>query len=234
MKKRLTALILAVILCLAATGCTYSELLSLVNGTDYGIGSYALGEIPPYSGKAAVTVNSNKPFFSEDEITDTSFESYSELYYLGRCGAATASLSRDTMPTEERGKIGMIKPTGWHLVKYDFIDGKYLYNRCHLIGYQLSGENANEQNLITGTRYLNVTGMLPYENKVASYIRATGNHVMYRVTPIFDGANLLASGVLMEALSVEDGGARISFCVYCYNAQPGVAIDYATGDNELE
>lgn len=234
MKKRLTALLLAIVVCLAAAGCTYSELLSLINGTDYGIGSYALSEIPPYSGNAAVTINSNMPFFEAEEITDKSFESYSELDYLGRCGAATASLSRDTMPTEERGKIGMIKPSGWHISKYDFIDGKYLYNRCHLIGYQLSGENANEKNLITGTRYLNVTGMLPYENKVAAYIRKTGNHVMYRVTPIFDGANLLCDGVLIEAFSVEDNGKGICFNVFCYNVQPGVVIDYTTGDNYEE
>ena len=138
------------------------------------------------------------------------------------------------MPTEERGSIGSVKPSGWQTVKYDFVDGKYLYNRCHLLGYQLTGENANEQNLITGTRYLNVDGMLPFENMVADYVKETDNHVMYRVTPVFDGAELVARGVLMEAYSVEDGGDGVEFCVYCYNVQPGVKIDYATGDSEEE
>lgn len=195
--------------------------------------SYSLDSIPDYSGSAYVTVNDNHPYFSDADLTTTSFESYSEFDSLGRCGAAYASVSTDTMPTEERGSIGQIKPSGWHTVKYDCVDGKYLYNRCHLIGYQLTAENANEQNLITGTRYLNVEGMLPFENMVADYIKETGSHVLYRVTPIFDGDSLVASGVLMEAESVEDKGESICFNVFCYNVQPGITIDYPTGDSTL-
>jgi len=182
---------------------------------------------------AAYIVNNNVPYFTADEITDKSFEDYSELDRLNRCGTATACLSKDTMPAEGevRGEIGYIKPSGWHTVKYpDVISDRYLYNRCHLIGWQLGAENANEKNLITGTRYLNVTGMLPYENRVAEYIRKTGNHVMYRVTPDFEGNNLVASGVLIEARSVEDDGCV--FCVYCNNIQPGISIDYATGESK--
>ena len=195
--------------------------------------SYSLDSIPDYSGSAYVNVNDNQPYFSDTDLTTTSFETYSELDGLGRCGVAYACVSTDTMPTKERGSIGQIKPTGWHTIKYDCVDGKYLYNRCHLIGYQLTAENANEKNLITGTRYLNVDGMLPFENMVADYIKETDNHVLYRVTPIFDGDNLVASGVLMEAKSVEDKGEDICFCVFCYNVQPDVAIDYATGESEL-
>ena len=192
-------------------------------------------DIPVYSGKASVQINGNKPFWTESEYTTEEFEEYSELDSIGRCGVAYANISDATMPTEERTEIGMIKPTGWHTVKYqDVIDDRYLYNRCHLIGYQLAGENANEKNLITGTRYLNVEGMLPYENQVSSYVRKTGNHVMYRVTPLFEGNNLLASGVLMEAYSVEDFGAGICFCVYVYNVQPGIEIDYATGESKIK
>jgi hypothetical protein len=195
--------------------------------------TYSLDSIPDYSGSPYVTVNDNQPYFSDSNLTTTSFESYSNLDSPGRCGVAYACVSTDTMPTEERGSIGQIKPTGWHTVKYDCIDGKYLYNRCHLIGYQLTAENANEKNLITGTRYLNVDGMLPFENMVADYIKETDNHVLYRVTPIFDGDNLVASGVLMEAKSVEDKGEGICFCIFCYNVQPGVNIDYATGESTL-
>ena len=195
--------------------------------------TYSLDSIPDYSGSPYVTVNDNQPYFSDSDVTTTSFESYSDLDSLGRCGVAYACVSTDTMPTEERGSIGQIKPTGWHTVKYDCIDGKYLYNRCHLIGYQLTAENANKKNLITGTRYLNVDGMLPFENMVADYIKETDNHVLYRVTPIFDSDNLVASGVLMEAESVEDKGEAICFCVFCYNVQPGVTIDYATGESTL-
>lgn len=194
----------------------------------------SLDDIPAYSGSPYVTVNDNVPYFTDADLTTTSYESYSDLDSLGRCGVAVANIGQDIMPTEERGSIGSVKPSGWHTVKYDVVDGNYLYNRCHLIGYQLSGENANEKNLITGTRYLNVDGMLPFENMVADYVQETGNHVLYRVTPIFDGDNLLASGVLMEAMSVEDEGEDILFCVYCYNVQPGVGIDYATGDSWLE
>ena len=196
-------------------------------------GTFRLSDIPEYSGSPYVAVNGNVPYFSESDLTDVSFESYSDLDALGRCGVAYASVSTDTMPTEKRGSIGEVKPTGWHNKKYDFVDGKYVYNRCHLIGYQLTAENANEKNLITGTRYLNVQGMLPFENLTADYVKETGNHVLYRVTPIFEGDNLLASGVLMEAESVEDDGDGVLFCVYVYNVQPGVAIDYATGDNWL-
>ena len=192
----------------------------------------SLDNIPAYSGDAYIEINSNVPFFADDELTAESFESYSELDSLGRCGVCVASVGRDIMPTEERGEIGSVKPTGWHTVKYSgIIDGNYLYNRCHLIGYQLAGENANDKNLITGTRYLNVEGMLPFEDMVAEFVKETGYHVMYRVTPFFDGNNLVAKGVLIEAESVEDGGQGISFNVFCYNVQPGIMIDYATGDS---
>ena len=190
--------------------------------------------IPPYSGSVYITVCDGIPDFSDDELTEVSFEQYAELDSLGRCGVCTASVGRDIMPTEKRGSIGQVKPTGWHTVKYDFVDGKYLYNRCHLIGFQLTGENANTRNLITGTRYLNVEGMLPFENMVADYVKETDNHVMYRVTPVFIGDELLARGVHIEALSVEDDGDGICFNVYCYNVQPGVSLDYATGESEAE
>lgn len=192
--------------------------------------------IPPYSGYAFVEVNGNVPYFSDSdkERTDV-FETYSNLDSLGRCGVAYANICKEIMPTEARGAIGSVKPTGWHTVKYnDIIDGNYLYNRCHLIGYQLAGENANTKNLITGTRYLNVVGMLPLENAVDDYVDSTGNHVIYRVTPMFTGNELVARGVLMEAYSVEDGGNGIQFCYYCYNVQPGIGIDYATGESWKE
>lgn len=193
-----------------------------------------LDEIPAYKDEPYVVIHNNVPSFSKEEITDESYEYYSELDLLGRCGVTMACIGKDLMPTEERGAIGMIKPSGWKLKKYDIVDGKYIYNRCHLIGFQLTGENANEKNLITGTRYLNVEGMLPFENQVAEYIRKTGNHVMYRVTPIFEENNLVASGVQMEAYSVEDKGIGVSFNVYIYNIQPGIEIDYATGENWLK
>ncbi|WP_408639982.1 DNA/RNA non-specific endonuclease [Coprococcus eutactus] len=194
-----------------------------------------LADIPAYSGSAYCEINGNVPAFDDDELVTDAFENYSDLDSLGRCGVAYANICKEIMPTEERGVIGMVKPSGWHTVKYnDRIDGNYLYNRCHLIGYQLAGENANEKNLITGTRYLNVTGMLPFENEVADYVESTGNHVLYRVTPVYDGDNLVASGVQMEAESVEDKGAGVSFNVYVYNVQPGVLIDYATGGSEAD
>ena len=193
-----------------------------------------LADIPAYSGEPYVAINGNVPYFSDAEMTTTSFEDYSPLDSLGRCGVAYSCVGTETMPTEKRGPIGQIKPSGWHTVKYDFIDGKYLYNRCHLIGYQLTAENTNEQNLITGTRALNIDGMLPFENMTADYIKETGNHVLYRVTPMFDGNDLVSKGVLMEAKSVEDNGDGILFCVFAYNVQPGVTIDYATGDNEAD
>lgn len=191
----------------------------------------SLSNIPAYSNSPYVVINDNVPFFNAADLTTSSYESYSNLDELGRCGVAVASVGKDIMPTEERGNIGSVKPSGWHSVRYQGIDGNYLYNRCHLIGYQLTAENANEKNLITGTRYMNVDGMLPFENMVADYVKETGKHVLYRVTPIFEGNNLLASGVLMEAKSVEDNGEGVQFNVYCYNVQPGIEINYATGES---
>ncbi len=187
---------------------------------------------PTYGGKPYVTLG--RASFSEELCTTASFESYAPLDSLGRCGTAFACVGRDIMPTEERGSIGQVKPTGWHTVKYEFVDGKYLYNRCHLIGFQLTGENANRQNLITGTRSFNVDGMLPFENMVADYVKETENHVLYRVTPVFIGENLVCSGVYIEAYSVEDRGEGIDFLVYCFNVEPGVVIDYATGESRLD
>lgn len=193
--------------------------------------AFDLSSIPAYSGSPYVEVNNNVPYFADADLTTTSYETYGELDSLGRCTAAVACIGQDLMPTEKRGDIGSVKPTGWHSVKYAGVDGGWCYNRSHLIGRQLTAEDANEKNLITGTRYMNVEGMEPFENMTADYIKETGNHVLYRVTPIFEGSNLLASGVLMEAKSVEDNGAGILFCVYCYNVQPGITIDYATGDS---
>ena len=193
----------------------------------------SLSSIPVFSGNAYVSVNGNIPGLSAADRTSEYFEKYTALDYLDRCGVAFACLGRETMPTEERGAIGSVKPSGWHTVKYDCVDGKYLYNRCHLIGFQLSGENANTRNLITGTRYMNIEGMLPFENMVADYIKETGNHVLYRVTPVFKGSELVCRGVQIEAFSVEDNGDGICFNVYCYNNQPGVEIDYATGSSWL-
>lgn len=194
-------------------------------------------DVPAYSGLPYTEVNGNKPFFEEKDYSIKSFEHYSSLDLLGRCGAAYANVSRELMPTEERGNIGKIKPTGWVQEKYEGIvdaNPPYLYNRCHLIAYCLTAENANEKNLITGTRYMNVEGMLPFEERVARYLDQNDNHVLYRVTPIFEGLNLLASGVLMEAYSVEDNGEGVCFCVYCYNVQPGIKIDYRTGKSSVE
>lgn len=195
--------------------------------------AFNVADVPAYSGEPYTAVNNNEPYFTSDNLTTEAFENYSELDALGRCGVAYANVCLETMPTEKRGSISEVKPTGWHSVKYDNVDGKSLYNRCHLIGYQLTAENANKQNLITGTRYLNVDGMLPFENMVADYVKETDNHVLYRVTPIFTGDNLVADGVLMEGYSVEDEGDGICFCVYAYNVQPGITIDYATGDSWL-
>lgn len=195
--------------------------------------AFNAADVPAYSGEPYTAVNNNEPYFTSDNLTTEAFENYSELDALGRCGVAYANVCLETMPTEKRGSISEVKPTGWHSVKYDNVDGKSLYNRCHLIGYQLTAENANQQNLITGTRYLNVDGMLPFENMVADYVKETDNHVLYRVTPIFTGDNLVADGVLMEGYSVEDEGEGICFCVYAYNVQPGITIDYATGDSWL-
>lgn len=195
--------------------------------------AFNAADVPAYSGEPYTAVNNNEPYFTSDNLTTEAFENYSELDALGRCGVAYANVCLETMPTEKRGSISEVKPTGWHSVKYDNVDGKSLYNRCHLIGYQLTAENANQQNLITGTRYLNVDGMLPFENMVADYVKETDNHVLYRVTPIFTGDNLVVDGVLMEGYSVEDEGDGICFCVYAYNVQPGITIDYATGDSWL-
>ena len=226
MNKRLIAALIAVIFLVAASVTACTLLRSSVKENETTVPSDTQTE-EPY-----IKVNGNVPRFSEEEKKNaTAFESYSDLDALGRCGVAFACVGKETMPTEERGPIGSIKPSGWHSVKYDFVDGKYLYNRCHLIGYQLTAENANEKNLITGTRYLNTKGMLPFENMVADYVKETGNHVLYRVTPVFEGKNLVASGVYMEAYSVEDDGDGICFYVYVFNRQPGVKINYLTGDS---
>lgn len=234
-KRQKKKIIVALIALIAMAGGAYQKMESSdaahVSTKAAHAASATLEDIPEYSGTPYAEINNNRPSFTESELVTSSYEKYSSLDDLGRCGVAVACVGKDLMPTEERGSIGMIKPSGWHLVKYDSVDGKYLYNRCHLIAYELTSENANRENLITGTRYLNVTGMLPFENKVADYVKETGNHVMYRVTPVFDGDDLLASGVHMEAESVEDGGAGISFNIYCYNVQPGIVIDHATGDS---
>ena len=196
--------------------------------------SFNLNEIPDFDGKTPyVILYNNEPEFPDEDFNINSFEKYSELDSLGRCGVAYANVSKDTMPTEARGDISKVKPTGWHAVRYDCVDGKYLYNRCHLIGYQLTAENENKQNLITGTRYLNVEGMLPFENQVAEYIKTTNGHVLYRVTPIFKDNNLVANGVQMEAKSVEDRGEKVKFNIYAYNVQPNIKINYLTGSSEL-
>ena len=196
--------------------------------------AFSLEDVPAYGGDAYVAMNDNIPYFQPEEIRTESFEFYSELDDLGRCGVVYACIGQDLMPNEARESIGSVKPTGWQSTRYDdLVDGKYLYNRCHLIGFQLTGENANKKNLITGTRYLNIDGMLPFENLVADYIKETENHVMFRVTPVFVGEELVARGVLMEGYSVEDAGEEICFCVYAYNVQPGIEIDYATGKSKL-
>ena len=196
--------------------------------------AYSIENIPEYTDKEYIIINNNEPYFTEEDYTLTSFEKYSDLDLLGRCGVAYANVGTDTMPTTERGSIGMIKPTGWHTIKYDIVNGKYLYNRCHLIGYQLTGENDNEKNLITCTRQMNIGPMLEYENKIADYIKQTNNHVLYRVTPVFKDSNLLATGVEIEAYSVEDNGKGIKFNIFIYNVQKGIEIDYTTGDSKLK
>ena len=218
------ALSLLLLLCLLLSAC----------GTAAPAPSFDLEDIPEFSGEPYVVLEDNRPNFPEEEWAAEPFEEYSPLDSLGRCGPAYACVGLETMPTEERGSIGQVKPSGWKTAKYDNVDGKYLYNRCHLLGFQLTGENANEENLITGTRYLNVEGMLPFENLVADYVKETSNHVLYRVTPVYEGADLVPWGVEMEAWSVEDNGAGVCFHVLCFNAQPGVTIDYATGDSWAE
>lgn len=226
MIRRAAGILMALYIMISSPACT-------VPGTTDGANTAGQG-IPEYSGAPYVEINGNVPEFTDGDMTTDSFETYSELDSLGRCGTAYACVGRDLMPTEKRGSIGSIKPSGWHSVKYDFVDGKYLYNRCHLIGYQLTAENANRKNLITGTRYMNTIGMLPFENMVADYVKETDNHVLYRVTPMFEGNNLVASGVKMEALSVEDRGDGISYNVFVYNVQPGVIINYENGDSREE
>ena len=196
--------------------------------------AYSIENIPEYTDKEYIIINNNEPYFTEEDYALKSFEKYSDLDLLGRCGVAYANVGIDTMPTTERGSIGMIKPTGWHTIKYDIVNGKYLYNRCHLIGYQLTGENDNEKNLITCTRQMNIGPMLEYENKVADYVKKTNNHVLYRVTPVFKDSNLLATGVEIEAYSVEDNGEGIKFNVFIYNVQEGIEIDYTTGNSKLK
>lgn len=192
----------------------------------------SLESLPEYEGSPYVILEDNEPDFAAEDLTCEPFETYEDLDSLGRCGVAYANICQDLMPTQKRGKIGMIKPSGWHTANYhELVDGNYLYNRCHLIGFQLAGENANEKNLITGTRYMNVDGMLPFENEVADYVHETDNHVLYRVTPIFTEDHLVADGVEMEALSVEDEGEGVKFHVFCYNVQPGIVIDYETGES---
>ena len=236
-KKNLYKLILSIVILIIAS-CLGIELEDQVGGilNKYKISyttSFDLSTIPEFLDEPYVVLNDNQPEFTEEDFNKETFEEYSELDYLGRCGPAFAKVGIETMPTEERGEIGMVKPSGWQTIKYDNVDGKYLYNRCHLIGYQLTAENANERNLITGTRYMNVEGMLSFENMVAEYIRESKNHVLYRATPIFEGENLVASGVQIEAKSVEDNGAKICFNVYVYNNQPGIKIDYINGRSFL-
>lgn len=240
-KKKQSVVVLVLLLLLSGAGYTvsshYEELIGYAEewtekDTKKTNTSYSLEEIPPYQGEAYVVLDENIPRFTVEEEQFTG-EEYHELDDLGRCGTAMALVGIETMPTEERGSIGMIKPSGWHTVKYEIVSGKYLYNRCHLIGYQLTGENANEKNLITCTRSMNTTGMLEWENQVADYVKETENHVLYRVTPIFEGDNLLATGVEIEAKSIEDDGKGVQFHVFVYNVQEGIEIDYQTGDSHL-
>lgn len=249
MRKKLRSLLIATALVFSFTGCSSSRVVNnqqvVENHQETNIGEYTKSEqlntislenIPEYSGTPYIELNENIPKFTDEEKQNTtSFENYSELDSLGRCGVAFANVGKDIMPTEKRGAIGMIKPSGWHTVKYsEVIKDKYLWNRCHLIAFMLAGENANQKNLITGTRYLNIDGMLPFENQVADYIKETNNHVLYRVTPIFKDDELVARGVQMEAYSVEDNGSGVCFNIYAYNIQPGIIIDYATGNSSLD
>ena len=235
--SKISAALLALgIICSSFFGCAFVDGLldGLGGGEKPDSSPVSLDSIPAFNGTAQyVIINDNIPFF-EDEKCDESYESFSPLDELGRCGVAISCIGLDLMPTEQREDIGHVKPSGWHSVQYDVVPGRNLYNRCHLIGFQLTGENDNEKNLITGTRDMNNEGMLPFENMVADYVKETKNHVLYRVTPIYEGNNLVASGVLMEARSVEDDGEGIQFCIYVYNAQDGVIIDYKTGESRLD
>ena len=232
-KQGIIPLILIIVILIYNT--YYEEINSYISSFAYKLSdkSYTLDSIPQYDGKNYVIINNNEPKFAENDLNTESFEYYSSQDYLGRCGYAYANIGIDLMPTEERGSIGSVKPTGWHTIKYDIVDGKYLYNRCHLIGHQLSGENANPENLITCTRQMNVEGMLPFENDIKEYVKNTNNHVLYRVTPIYEGSNLLATGVQMEALSVEDNGKGIKFNIFVYNVQDGIKINYSDGTSSL-
>ncbi len=230
--RKLYTAFLTVVSLLTLTSCSAVMDASFSDMDMESVPAYAdVAEVPDYEGEPYVVLNDNEPDFAEAELTTEAYEDYSSLDALGRCGEAEACIGEELMPTGERESISSVKPTGWVNEKYDSVDGGYLYNRCHLIGYQLSGENANEENLITGTRYMNVEGMLPFEDMVADYVHETDNHVMYRVTPVFEGDDLVASGVQMEAESVEDDGEGVSFNVYVYNVQPDITIDYATGEN---
>lgn len=233
LKKRTKVIIslIALILALSVSLIFGEDILDRFDNSNSHIPSASLDSIPEFNGESPyVIINDNVPFFKDEEKVTKSYEKYGELDGLGRCTVCIACIGVDIMPTEERGDISTVEPSGWINAKYDCVPGKYIYNRCHLIGFQLTGENANKQNLITGTQYLNIEGMLPFENMIADYVKETKNHVMLRVTPIYEGDNLVASGVLMEAWSVEDNGECICFNVYTYNAQPGVIIDYATGN----
>mgnify|MGYP004485325253 FL=1 len=229
--KKLVTSLLSLIVLIAVV--SYQYILPSYAYKDNSNNTSDVISIPSYDNEPYKEVNNNKPTFTDSEKELTEKEEYSDLDSLGRVGVAFALVSKSTMPTTKRGSIGMIKPAGWHTVKYDFVDGKYLYNRCHLIAHQLTGQNANPKNLMTCTRSMNVDGMLPFENKVANYIKETNNHVLYKVTPVFDGDNLVANGAYMEAYSIEDKG-KLSFNVYVYNVQKGVTIDYKTGESKLE
>ena len=231
MKRNVSLLLAGVVAALSLSSCALLTEIAPTPTPTAQVVSYDLATGPPYTDQPYVVLQDNVPNFDSSDFTTQAFETYAPLDDLDRCGVAYANICTELMPTEERGSIGQVKPSGWHTVTYDNVDGRYLYNRCHLIGFQLAGENANEQNLITGTRYMNVEGMLPFENQVADYVEETENHVLYRVTPIFQGDNLVASGVQMEAWSVEDQGEGVCFNVYVYNVQPGITIDYATGES---
>lgn len=237
LKKKYKAIFIILSCIFMLSGCANIEIESNPDIKEYtsSIDKIFTSEnVPEYNNEPYTIINNNVPYFEADEINAFVFEEYSELDDLGRCGTAYANICKELMPTEDRGQIGHIKPSGWQTIKYDIVDGKYLYNRCHLIGFQLAGENDNEKNLITGTRYFNVEGMLPFENLVADYVDETDNHVLYRVTPIYNNNNLVASGVLMEAYSVEDNGSGICFNVFVYNIQPGISIDYTNGNSKLD
>lgn len=235
MRRKINLPVILIIILFILTGCessspSYFDMQELIYG-----GEVSLSDIPEYSGENYVEINGNEPYFTVKNLDYEDFEYYSRLDAFGRVGVCFAVVGKDGMPTKEREGIGMIKPSGWQTVRYDdLIEGKYLYNRCHIIGYQLTGENANERNLLTGTRHFNTEGMLPFENMVASYVRKTGNHVFYRVSPMFKGTELVCRGVLIEAYSYEDRGEGISLNVFVYNVQPGIVIDYSDGDSHIE